>query len=82
MRAFTFQDEVYDFIAEHDLAFVVEQNRDAQLRALMMNEGPADPSRLVSVLHYDGTPITARAIVAEIVGKAAALKAVPLRVVK
>ena len=82
VRAFPFQDEVYDFIAEHDLAFVVEQNRDAQLRALMMNEGPADPSRLVSVLHYDGTPITARAIVAEIVGKAAALKAVPLRVVK
>ncbi|HTT40589.1 MAG TPA: 2-oxoacid:acceptor oxidoreductase subunit alpha [Burkholderiales bacterium] len=82
VRAFPFQDEVYDFIAEHDLTFVVEQNRDAQLRMLMINEGAADPSRLISVLHYDGTPITARFVVAEILGKAAALKAVPLRAVK
>jgi len=49
---------------------------------LMINEGAADPSRLISVLHYDGTPITARFVVAEILGKAAALKAVPLRAVK
>jgi len=82
VRAFPFHDEVYDFVAEHDLTFVVEQNRDAQLRMLMINEGPADPSRLISVLHYDGTPITARFAVAEILGKAAALKAVPLRAVK
>ena len=82
VRAFPFQDEVYDFIAEHDLTFVVEQNRDAKLRMLMINEGAADPSRLISVLHYDGTPITARFVVAEILGKAAALKAVPLRAVK
>ena len=50
------------FIADHDLVFVVEQNRDAQLRTLLVNECGIDPSRLVPVLHYDGTPITARFI--------------------
>ena len=43
---------------------MVEQNRDAQLRTLLVNEGDVDPARLVPVLHYDGTPITARFIVA------------------
>jgi 2-oxoglutarate ferredoxin oxidoreductase subunit alpha len=41
---------------------VVEQNRDAQLRALLINECELDPARLVKILHYDGTPITARFI--------------------
>ena len=79
VRAFPFQDEVYDFIADHEQVFVVEQNRDAQLRMLLVNEGTVDPSRLVSVLHYDGTPITARFINAEIGQKAAVLKVMPLR---
>ena len=43
--------------------FVVEQNRDAQMRSLLVNELEANPARLVKVLHYDGTPITARFIV-------------------
>ncbi len=43
--------------------FVVEQNRDAQMRSLLVNELDIDPARLVQVLHFDGTPITARFIV-------------------
>lgn len=62
VRGFPFAEEVYAFIAEHERVFVVEQNRDAQLRTLLINEGDIDPSKLVSVLHYDGTPITARFI--------------------
>ena len=41
---------------------MVEQNRDAQMRSLLVNELDVDPKRLVKVLHYDGTPITARFI--------------------
>jgi 2-oxoglutarate ferredoxin oxidoreductase subunit alpha len=62
VRAFPFPQEVFDFIAEHDRVFVVEQNRDAQLKTLVVTEGGIDPARLPSVLHYDGTPITARFI--------------------
>jgi 2-oxoglutarate ferredoxin oxidoreductase subunit alpha len=63
VRGFPFAQEVMDFIAEHDQVFVVEQNRDAQLRTLIMTEGNIDPGKLTPVLHYDGTPITARFIV-------------------
>jgi 2-oxoglutarate ferredoxin oxidoreductase subunit alpha len=55
-----------DFIARHDRVFVVEQNRDAQLRTLLMVEGNLDAAKLVPVLHYDGTPVTARFIRAAI----------------
>ena len=50
------------FIDEHQTVFVVEQNRDGQLRSMLVNELGIDPARLVPVLHYDGTPITARFI--------------------
>jgi 2-oxoglutarate ferredoxin oxidoreductase subunit alpha len=62
VRAFPFADEVIDFIHAHDQVFVVEQNRDAQLKTLIVNEGAIDPARIISILHYDGTPITARFI--------------------
>jgi len=77
IRAFPFHDDVLDFIARHDKVFVVEQNRDAQLRTLIMTEGNVDASRLIPILHYDGTPITARFIRAAIADRAAALKVVP-----
>ncbi|MBI4184140.1 MAG: 2-oxoacid:acceptor oxidoreductase subunit alpha [Proteobacteria bacterium] len=79
VRAFPFRDEVIDFIAAHDEVFVVEQNRDAQLRMLLVNEGGIDPARLIPVLHYDGTPITARFIAGEIAKKLAAFNVTPLR---
>src|SRR5579859_2296750 len=66
VRAFPFCDGVLDFIAAHETVFVVEQNRDGQLRTLIMNEGGVDPAKLVAVLNYDGAPITARFITAEI----------------
>ena len=66
LRAFPFSDEVVDFINAHDQVFIVEQNRDAQMRMLLVNECAIDPARFISVLHYDGTPITARFITAAI----------------
>jgi 2-oxoglutarate/2-oxoacid ferredoxin oxidoreductase subunit alpha len=62
LRAFPFPPSVAEFIDEHDQLFVVEQNRDAQMRSMLVNELEVDPAKLVPVLHYDGTPITARAI--------------------
>jgi 2-oxoglutarate ferredoxin oxidoreductase subunit alpha len=62
LRAFPFPQSVPDFIASHDVVFVVEQNRDAQMRTLLINELDVDPAKMVRVLHYDGTPITARFI--------------------
>ena len=59
--------------------FVVEQNRDAQLRTLMVNECSIDPAQLVPILHYDGTPITARFIAGAIGEHLDALKVTPLR---
>jgi 2-oxoglutarate ferredoxin oxidoreductase subunit alpha len=69
LRAFPFPDSVRAFIDAHESVFVVEQNRDAQLRSLLVNEFGIDPARLVAVLHYDGTPITARFIADAIAGR-------------
>jgi 2-oxoglutarate ferredoxin oxidoreductase subunit alpha len=79
IRAFPFHSSVTSFIADHDFVFVVEQNRDAQLRSLIVNECNIDPVRLVPVLHYDGTPITARFITRAISEKLDTLKVTPLR---
>jgi 2-oxoglutarate ferredoxin oxidoreductase subunit alpha len=79
VRAFPFHHTVDDFIADHDFVFIVEQNRDAQLRSLIVNECGIDPARLVPVLHYDGTPITARFIASAIGERLDALKVTPLR---
>jgi len=62
LRAFPFPASVAEFIEAHDRVFVVEQNRDAQMHALLVNELEIDPARLAKVLHFDGTPITARFI--------------------
>lgn len=62
LRAFPFPESVRDFILAHDKVFVVEQNRDGQMRTLLTMELNVDPNRLVPVLHYDGTPITGKFI--------------------
>ncbi|MCP5266519.1 MAG: 2-oxoacid:acceptor oxidoreductase subunit alpha [Burkholderiaceae bacterium] len=79
LRAFPFPESVREFIAAHETVFVVEQNRDAQLRSLLVNELGFDPARLVPVLHYDGTPITGRFIHREIAARVSAAKVRPLR---
>ena len=79
IRAFPFQDSVVEFIDEHDHLFVVEQNRDAQLRMLLVNECGINPDKLISVLHYDGNPLTARFVTRDIAEKARAFNVTPLR---
>ncbi|MBL8287059.1 MAG: 2-oxoacid:acceptor oxidoreductase subunit alpha [Rubrivivax sp.] len=79
LRAFPFPRAVAEFIASHDEVFVVEQNRDAQMRSLLVNELEVDPARLQAVLHYDGTPITARAITQTITRKVHAIAVAPAR---
>ncbi len=79
LRAFPFHSSVTSFVAHHDFVFVVEQNRDGQLRSLIVNECGIDPIRLVPILHYDGTPITARFIARAIGDHIDALKVTPLR---
>ena len=79
VRAFPFGDEVARFIAAHDTLFVVEQNRDGQLRTMLVNELGVDPARLVPVLHYDGTPITARFITDAIAERLSGANVKPLK---
>ena len=79
LRAFPFHDEVAAFVARCDKVFVVEQNRDGQIRMLLVNECDVDPVKLIPILHYDGTPITARFIIREIAGRLAALNVAPFR---
>lgn len=79
VRGFPFADEVIDFIDAHDAVFVVEQNESGQLRMLLINEGEVDPKRLIRVLHYDGTPITARFISGRIADAITERKVTPVR---
>jgi len=63
LKAAPFAQPVLDFILDHPKVFVIEQNRDAQLRTMLVNELEIDPARLASILNYDGFPITADHIV-------------------
>jgi len=63
VRAFPFNQQVQDFLDAHDRIYVVEQNRDAQLRGLLLLETRVDPEKLVAVLYYDGLPVPAASIV-------------------
>ena len=69
IRAFPFNDTVADFIEAHEQVFVVEQNRDKQFRALLVNELEVHPKKLIPVLNYDGMPITADSIMKQILEK-------------
>ncbi len=79
IRAFPFHDEVIEFVKAHERVFLVEQNRDAQLRTLLVTEGSIDPAKVVPVLHYDGTPITARLILSRIANQLDPANVTPLR---
>ena len=63
IRAFPFTEDVEKFLAAHELLFVVEQNRDAQLRSLLTLETAVDKSKLRSLLHYSGLSISSAFIV-------------------
>jgi 2-oxoglutarate ferredoxin oxidoreductase subunit alpha len=79
VRGFPFADEVIEFIEGHDEVFVVEQNESGQLRMLLLTEGDIDPKKLIRVLHYDGTPITARFISGRIADRLSENKVTPIR---
>ena len=79
VRGFPFATEIEDFVANHDVVYVVEQNESGQLRMLLINECEIDPKRLVRVLHYDGTPITARFITGRIADIVKQNNVTPLR---
>ena len=66
VKAFPFNNDVKKFFDEHEQVFVVEQNRDAQFRSLLINELDLLPNRVLSVLNFDGMPITAALILKQI----------------
>jgi 2-oxoglutarate ferredoxin oxidoreductase subunit alpha len=82
IRAFPFGAAVDRFIAEHETIFVIEQNRDAQLRMMLVGEQEANPAKLEPVLHYDGTPITARFIIDAIASRVRAENVEPITKMK
>jgi 2-oxoglutarate ferredoxin oxidoreductase subunit alpha len=79
VRAFPFNDAVEEFIDSHRFTFVIEQNRDAQLRTLLMAEFEFGPDKLKSVLCFDGTPISARNIRKQILQQIPGSNVTPLR---
>ena len=64
VRGFPFTEDVERFLANHRVLFVVEQNRDAQLRSLLTLETAVEKAKLRSLLHYSGLPISSSFIVA------------------
>ncbi len=69
VRAFPFEESIGEFIESHEQVFVIEQNRDAQFRSLLINELEVYPKKLIPVLNYDGMPITADAIKQAVMSK-------------
>jgi len=63
VKAFPFTASVNEFIDKHERVYVLEQNRDAQLRSLLMLDAHANPEKLVSMLHYDGMPVSAKFVI-------------------
>ena len=66
LRALPINDEVKDFIARYDRLYVIELNRDGQLHAILQTEGPQMATKLVSLAHLDGMPLTAHWVVESI----------------
>jgi 2-oxoglutarate ferredoxin oxidoreductase subunit alpha len=63
VRGFPFNQQVEEFLERHERIFVVEQNRDAQLKSMLLIETNVDRRKLFSILHYSGMPIDSRCIV-------------------
>ncbi|MFZ9085023.1 MAG: 2-oxoacid:acceptor oxidoreductase subunit alpha [Steroidobacteraceae bacterium] len=63
VRGFPFGEEVEEFLASHEQLFVVEQNRDAQLKSLLTLETAVEKRKLHSILHYSGLPVSSSFIV-------------------
>jgi 2-oxoglutarate ferredoxin oxidoreductase subunit alpha len=63
IRSFPFTNEVETFLASHAKIFVIEQNRDAQLKSLLTLETAVEKHKLHSILHYSGLPMTSKEIV-------------------
>jgi 2-oxoglutarate ferredoxin oxidoreductase subunit alpha len=66
VKAFPFTKAVKDFIDKHDRVYVLEQNRDAQLRSLLMLDAGAQPDKLVSMLHYNGMPLSSSFVIKQV----------------
>ena len=62
ITSFPFSASILEFIDAHETVFVIEQNRDAQMKKILTQELEVHPKKLVSVLNYDGMPITANYI--------------------
>ncbi len=63
IRAFPFHSDVRQFLGKHEHTFVIEQNRDGQLRALLMMELGIPRDELIPILDYGGMPLTAETVV-------------------
>jgi len=67
IKAFPFHQSIEQFIEKHSInnreVFIIEQNRDAQMKSLIVNELQIDPNKLASILHFDGLPVTSNFIV-------------------
>ena len=63
IRAFPFNDDVQKFLNAHERIYVVEQNRDAQLKSLLLLEMDVESKKLLSILHYNGLPMVAENVV-------------------
>jgi 2-oxoglutarate ferredoxin oxidoreductase subunit alpha len=75
IKAFPFQEEVKEFIESHETAYVIEQNRDGQLRSLLMIELGIPKDSMIPILDYGGMPLTARVVVEAVAGAPAGVPA-------
>jgi 2-oxoglutarate ferredoxin oxidoreductase subunit alpha len=66
IRAFPFSQAVFEFVGEHELVFIVEQNRDGQMETLLVSEGQLDSARLIGVRYFGGLSISADIIAREV----------------
>ena len=63
IRSVPFHSDVAEFIENHEIVYVVEQNRDGQMRSVLINELECAPDQLISIVHYNGDPLSADNVV-------------------